>query len=126
MDAIEDDAICRIFRWVSTNIQQQVDNFKPQELSNTVWAYATIGFGYDESSGLNIHNDYTYVATDAPGEDKLLVYDTLEIIAENGKFQFFYALFYHSICFNSLLHVLFAAKTAALHRLETFKVRIHN
>lgn len=93
MDAIEDDAICRIFRWVSTNIQQQVDNFKPQELSNTVWAYATIGFGYDESSGLNIHNDYTYVATDAPGEDKLLVYDTLEIIAENGKFQFLYAPF---------------------------------
>lgn len=85
MNAVEDDSIVRILRWVAINIQQQVDNFKPQELSNSVWAFATIGFGYDESSGLNVHNDYTYIASDAPLKDKSLVFDTLEIVAENAK-----------------------------------------
>ena len=84
MNLIEDDAILRILRWVAINIQQQVDNFKPQELSNSVWAFSTIGFGYDESSGLNQHNDYTYVISDAPTQDKKLVFDTLEIIAESA------------------------------------------
>ena len=84
MNLTEDDAIVRILRWVAINIKQQVDNFKPQELSNSVWAFSTIGFGYDESSGLNQHNDYTYVTSDAPMEDKKLVFDTLEIIAENA------------------------------------------
>ena len=84
MDAIEDDAIVRNLRWVAKNIQQQVSNFKPQELSNSLWAWATIGFGYDESIGLNIHNDYTYVVSDAPLEDKALVYDALEIVAQDA------------------------------------------
>eukprot|EP00956_Cyclotella_meneghiniana_P043599 scaffold278308_cov96-Cyclotella_meneghiniana.AAC.1 len=84
INSTEDDAIVRILRWVAINIKQQVDNFKPQELSNSVWAFSTIGFGYDESSGLNQHNDYTYVTSDAPMEDKKLVFDTLEIIAENA------------------------------------------
>ena len=84
MNLIEDDAILRILRWVAINIQQQVDNFKPQELSNSVWAFSTLGFGYDESSGLNQHNDYTYVISDAPTQDKKLVFDTLEIIAESA------------------------------------------
>lgn len=83
-DAIEDGAIVRNLRWVAKNIQQNVDGFKPQELSNSVWAWATIGFGYDETSGLNVHNDYTYVVSDAPQEDRALVFDTLEIVAANA------------------------------------------
>lgn len=69
---------------MASNIKQQVDNFKPQELSNSVWAFATIGFGYDESIGLNVHNDYTYVESDDPVGDKSTVFDTLEIIADNA------------------------------------------
>lgn len=83
-DAIEDDAIVRNFRWVAKNLQQQVQNFKPQELSNSVWAWATTGFGYDESIGLNVHNDYTYVVSNTPSEDKILVHDTLEIVAKDA------------------------------------------
>ena len=56
----------------------------PQELSNTVWACATIGFGYDESSGSNNHNDYIHVTSESPKEDKTLMYDTLDIIADNA------------------------------------------
>ena len=84
MDAVEDDAVVRILRWVTKNIQQQVHEYKPQELSNTVWACATIGFGYDESSGTNAHNDYVHVTSDSPMRDKELMYDTLETIAENA------------------------------------------
>eukprot|EP00804_Cyclotella_cryptica_P031368 CCRYP_012184-RH/>CCRYP_012184-RH protein AED:0.21 eAED:0.21 QI:390/1/1/1/0.8/0.66/6/200/821 len=84
LDVVEDDAVVRILRWVAKNIQQRVDEYKPQELSNTVWACATLGFGYDESSGTNAHNDYVHVASDSPMEDKELMYDTLETIAENA------------------------------------------
>lgn len=84
MDAVEDYAVVRILRWVANDIQQRVDEYKAQELSNTVWAFATIGFGYDESSGTNAHNDYVHVTSDSPMEDKELVYDTLETIAENA------------------------------------------
>ena len=84
LNAVEDDAVVRILRWVAKNIQQQVHEYKPQELSNTVWACATIGFGYDESSGTNAHNDYVHVTSDSPTRDKELMYDTLETIAENA------------------------------------------
>lgn len=83
-DADEDYAIIHILRWVATNIIQQVDKFKPQEISNSLWAFATIGFGYDESTGLNVHNDYNYVASDDPIGDKSLVFSTLEIVADNA------------------------------------------
>lgn len=43
-----------------------------------------MGFGYDEASGLNVHNDYTYVVSDNPLEDRSMVFDTLEIVAENA------------------------------------------
>jgi hypothetical protein len=43
-----------------------------------------LGFGYDESIGLNVHNDYTYVVSDNPSEDRSLVYDTLEVVAQDA------------------------------------------
>ena len=43
-----------------------------------------MGFGYDETCGTNSHNDYVHVATDDPKGDKELVYETLEVIAENA------------------------------------------
>ncbi len=83
LDDVEDDAVVRIFRWVTKNIQRQVHLYKPQELSNTVWASATIGFGYDEESGTNVHNDYVHVSSDNPEQDYAIMYETLETIAEN-------------------------------------------
>lgn len=89
---MEDDGIVRILRWVAKVITERTKDFKPQELSNSVWAFSTIGFGYDESCGTNAHNDYVHVMSDAPLEDKTLVFTTLETIAENalprlGKFK---------------------------------------
>jgi hypothetical protein len=81
---IEDDGVVRILRWVAKDIKQRVDAYKPQEISNSVWAFSTVGFGYDESCGTNAHNDYVHVATDDPIGDKELVYETLEVVAENA------------------------------------------
>ena len=43
-----------------------------------------MGFGYDETCGTNVHNEYVHVATNDPVGDKELVYETLEVIAENA------------------------------------------
>eukprot|EP00985_Skeletonema_marinoi_P001291 scaffold517_cov140-Skeletonema_marinoi.AAC.4 len=83
-ETVEDDGIVRILRWVAKDIMQRVDSYKPQEISNSVWAFSTVGFGYDESCGTNVHNDYVHVATNDPVGDKELVYETLEVIAENA------------------------------------------
>ena len=83
-EAVEDDGIVRILRWVAKDIMQRVESFKPQEISNSVWAFSTVGFGYDESCGTNVHNDYVHLATDDPVGDKELVYKTLEVIAEDA------------------------------------------
>ena len=83
-EAVEDDGIVRILRWIAKDIMQRVESYKPQEISNSVWAFSTVGFGYDESCGTNAHNDYVHVATDDPVGDKELVYETLEVIAENA------------------------------------------
>eukprot|EP00986_Skeletonema_menzelii_P013287 scaffold7617_cov240-Skeletonema_menzelii.AAC.2 len=83
-EAIEDDGIVRILRWIAKDIMKRVQSYKPQEISNSVWAFSTVGFGYDESCGTNAHNDYIHVATDDPVGDKELVYETLEVIAENA------------------------------------------
>ena len=51
---------------------------------NSIWAFSTLGFGYDESCGTNNHNEYTHVASSDPSGDKELVYETLEVIAESA------------------------------------------
>lgn len=51
---------------------------------SSIWAFSTVGFGYDETCGTNVHNEYVHVATNDPVGDKELVYETLEVIAENA------------------------------------------
>lgn len=56
----------------------------PLSIFNSIWAFSTLGFGYDESCGTNNHNEYTHVASSDPKGDKELVYETLEVIAESA------------------------------------------
>jgi hypothetical protein len=82
--ATEDDGIVRNLRWVAKSLIENIVSYKPQEISNSVWAFATVGFGYDEACGTNSHNDYIHVTTDDPGRDKAIIFDALEVIAENA------------------------------------------
>ena len=50
----------------------------------SVWAFSTVGFGYDEACKTNAHGDYIHVTTDDPDGDMKLVHETLEIIADNA------------------------------------------
>ena len=56
----------------------------PLSFISSIWAFSTVGFGYDETCGTNVHNEYVHVATNDPVGDKELVYETLEVIAENA------------------------------------------
>jgi hypothetical protein len=64
-------------------------------LSNTVWASATFGFGYDEESGTNMHNDYVHVSFGVANvrvgtTGRLAVYETscLDVIEDLIKLLF--------------------------------------
>jgi len=82
--ATEDDGIVRNLRWVAKSLIENIVSYKPQEMSNSVWAFATVGFGYDEACGTNSHNDYIHVTTDDPRRDRIIIFDALEVIAENA------------------------------------------
>ena len=82
--ATEDDGIVRNLRWVAKSLIENIVSYKPQEISNSVWAFATVGFGYDEACGTNSHNDYIHVTTDDPRRDRAIIFDALEVIAENA------------------------------------------
>ena len=76
---MEDDGIVRNLHWVVRSLVDNVDYFKPQELSNNVWAFSTFGFGYNEACSTNSHNDYIHVGTDDPVANKAPVFEVLEV-----------------------------------------------
>ena len=65
-------------------LEPNVTYFNPFLPFHSIWAFATVGFGYDETCGTNVHNEYVHVATNDSAGDKELVYETLEVIAENA------------------------------------------
>lgn len=82
---VEDEAVVRIMRWVAKSLEERVEMFKPQEVSNSIWAWATVGFGATTSNiQFNTNNDYISIRSDEPNQDKELVKRTLDIVAENA------------------------------------------
>ena len=54
-------------------------------MSNSIWAWATVGFGATSSNiQFNTNNDYISILSDEPNQDKELVKRTLDIVAENA------------------------------------------
>ena len=84
----EDDAVLRISRWVAKSLQQRVNDFKPQEVSNTIWAFATIGFGVAPNSVyFNSKSDNIFLRSTKIKEDRELVSKTLDIVARNTVYR---------------------------------------
>jgi len=82
LDYLEDDAALRALRWVATALQERVHEFKPQELSNSIWAFATVGFGCaPDSVQFNSNSDYISLASDRADDDRELVARTLQVVA---------------------------------------------
>jgi len=82
--AEEDDAVARILRCVASSLIGRTSEFKPQELSNSIWAMATVGFGTVDSQAANPHNGYIYIKSDSYEEDRDLVSRTLDAVARSA------------------------------------------
>jgi len=73
----ENDAAVRVFRWVAKSLQDRADDFKTQELSNSIWAFATAGFGTKTRS--NGHNELI-LGFNQPDSDRELIARTLDVV----------------------------------------------
>jgi hypothetical protein len=83
---VEDDAALRTLRWVAKSLQERADDFKPQELSNSIWAFATVGFGASTPSDkyVNTNNDNICLPSDQPDLDRKLVERASEVVAKSA------------------------------------------
>ncbi len=82
---IEDQSALHILRWVAKSLKERVEDFKPQEISNSAWAFATLGFGATPIMGqFNTNNEYISLLTDQPDEDRKLVTETMLVVAKNA------------------------------------------
>lgn len=82
----EDQSSLRILRWVAKALIDRIEDFKPQEISNSIWAFATLGFGATTTTGqFNTNNEYISLPSDQPEFDRQLVSETLLVVAKNAK-----------------------------------------
>lgn len=72
-----------ILRKVAVAITQRADDFKTQELANTVWAMATVGFGLDGASA-NSLNEYIYLKSDDLDGDHHLMEQALHAVQKSA------------------------------------------
>ncbi len=88
----EEQATLRIFRHVAKALISRTDEWKSQELSNSVWAMATVGFGQRwvtgslrsrASEAIDL-NDYLVIASDQGEEDEKLLEKTLESLSKSS------------------------------------------
>jgi hypothetical protein len=85
-DNIEDQSSLRILRWVAKALIDRVEDFKPQEISNSIWALATLGFGAATSTtSFNTNNDYISLPSKQPDVDKKLVSEALLAVTKNAN-----------------------------------------
>lgn len=86
-DGPECEAALRIIRHVARQlIKRDGQGYKSQEISNTVWSFATLGFGLQaSSSSSDSGNEYTFLVSDDPGGDKTLVKDAMHVAIKKVK-----------------------------------------
>ena len=82
--AEEEDAVLRILRIVASALEQRVEDFKPQEIANSLWGFATVGFGSVETQS-HPSNGYIFLKSDRHEEDKAQVAHTLDIISTSAS-----------------------------------------
>lgn len=81
----QDEVVLRILRHVARSIAARADDFKSQELSNTAWAMATLGFGLrEEESSASALNDYIFLHSTELEHDQILMARALDAIAESA------------------------------------------
>lgn len=82
----EEKAAIVILRNVAMEVTKRAGDFKTQELSNTLWAFATLGFGSSASSTFSeiaaSLNDYVILSSDDPEGDERIVRQATDAILQ--------------------------------------------
>ena len=76
------DAGLRIMRHAARQlIERQGEGYKTQELTNSVWAFATLGFGLGDNgvSETNISTEYTFLISDDEDGDRELMEESMQV-----------------------------------------------
>lgn len=60
-------------------MRERADTFRTQELSNSIWALATLGFGLDEQS-VPDNNQYVVLRSSQKEEDSMLAFEAVDAI----------------------------------------------
>jgi len=80
----ENESAARVFRWVAKSLQERADDFKTQELSNSIWAFATVGFGTHSCKVQNSGNNELILGFNQPDEDRELIARTLDVVVKSS------------------------------------------
>lgn len=82
----EQRAALTILRHVFASVvRRKAEGFRTQELSNTVWAAATLGFGLSQAqSHAALNNNYVILESDQPAADTQLMVDTVNVIVNSA------------------------------------------
>lgn len=85
----EDLAVVTILRSIAQTLMERCDEFKSQEVSNTIWAFGTLGFGI-LADKRNI-NDFIILKSDDYEADVALVGQTLAAVSKSvsGRLRVF-------------------------------------
>lgn len=66
-------------------IKRDGEDYKTQEITNTVWSFATVGFGLKGGTAADAGNDYTFLQSDDIEGDILLMEDALKVAMKLAK-----------------------------------------
>ena len=72
---------------IQSVIRRNAEGFRTQELSNTAWATATLGFGINQGQETSVMNNYLVMQSDSPEEDTKLMVDMMYAIADSAMRQ---------------------------------------
>lgn len=85
----EDLIVVSILRSIAQTLMQRCDEFKSQEISNTIWAFGTVGFG--TLADKRNFNDFIVLKSDDYEADVALVDQTLAVVSKSvtGRLRVF-------------------------------------
>ncbi len=79
----EDACAVSILRTVANELIKRPDDFRSQEITNSCWAMATLGFGISAETS-SASNDYTFLMTDDPVGDRQLMERALHAVSKSA------------------------------------------
>lgn len=89
-DGPECEAALRIIRHVARQFikrggKKEKYMYKSQEITNTIWSFATLGFGLTGGKTSDTGNEYTFLVSNDPEGDQSLMEDAMQVAIRGVK-----------------------------------------